>query len=559
MPRFLSLFLLGSFLFLARSVDAATQLVVATRFVDHCSTCTVDTRGVRTATAFSGAALTWRPGLDAQNAVLRFSFASKSPATITIRQGERVLVQKRVEESVWELDVPIAKLSRGDELRLESDAAKGASWLDPVILVPARDQRPNILLICVDTLRADRLAAMPKTFAWLRRGARFTHAYANATWTLPSISTILTGVPPGVHNAGRRTDLGAATTQYDLRPRAGTHGYQMTMVGRKYEFRRLSPTIPTLPEMLRGAGYYTAAIHSNGYLDHPIGALRGFDLAQKYFGDGAGGTPTAFEWLARNRASRFALFLHYIDVHQWPLEIPDELRKTPPERYTSAQRALINSVYDKKCAEVDAQLDKLLAELESTGVLKNTIVILTADHGEAIAEYGRVDGHGAGVEENILRVPLAIFGPGIRPIEVATRVSLLSIVPTILDSARVPSRTEIASRSLRPLMNGAKQADRSFISEFVLYFGDQSAMYAGKWKYVEAAGGKQSLFDLTHDPAALTDVTDANPAIAEQMRRDFRRRQVAMLKQLQSQHDEGITLSPETIESLRALGYLGGQ
>lgn len=267
------------------------------------------------------------------------------------------------------------------------------------------------------------------------------------------------------------------------------------------------------------------------------------------------GTPRALEWIGSNRDTRFALFLHYIDIHQWPADVPRELYAVPFDRLTAGQRAQIRRAYDARCAALDHSIDQLLSRLKETGVLDNTIVILTADHGEAIAEYGRIEGHGQGVEENILRVPLAIFGPGIEPVEIPTRVSLRSITPTILDYAGVRAHPELATRTLRPMINGVRQRDRNFISEFVLYGDDQSALYSGSWKYVNA-GGNDLLFDLHRDPTATRNVAHAHPDVTTRLRREFRKREIDMLQRLQAQQDPGITLSPETIEALRSLGYI---
>ena len=492
--------------------------------------------------------------------MLRFSFVANGGASITIRQSGNVIAEKKLDGGVaWETEVPIAKLARTDVLSFES--TRDARWLDPVILVPTTDTRPNILIICVDTLRADRLGgannAMPKTWKWMQRGARFTRAYANAPWTLPSITTILTGVVPGVHNAGRRTDLGPATTEYDLRATPGKQGYRLTLDRHKYEFHRLSPSVPTLAEMLGHAGYYTAALHQNGYLDFPIDALRGFDLAFHYPGMGEVGTPRALDWLKRNRDTRFAMFLHYIEVHQWPVDIPQELRAIPEAKLTAEQRAKLGSLYDKQCAITDGYIDRVLSELDQSGALANTIVVITSDHGEAIAEYGRLEGHGAGVQENILRVPLGFFGPGIKPSSIDTRVSLRSIVPTLLDYARVP-RADMAQRNMRPMIEGRRGHDRDFISEFVLYGDDQAAMYSGRWKYVDGEGGAEFLYDLPSDPDALKDVGNEYRDVLDRLHRAFRKQQIEQLDRLKAEKDEGITLTPETIDSLRSLGYLGG-
>jgi arylsulfatase A-like enzyme len=560
------LFSLLSLLLLAPAASAAPQLIVVRRLTDNCSECAIATHRGRAVVGLTRNSFVWHPNVDARDAVLRFSFAVEAPAVITIRKGSSVLFKNKLDTGKsWDTDVPAGTLTRADAISFSAEVPADATvnWIDPVILVPsAEPPRTNVLVIIVDALRADRLGgahnAMPKTLAWTRRGAFFTRAYANAPWTLPSISTILTGVFPGVHNGGRRTDVGPADSDYDLNPKPGTHGYRLTIMKRQYEFRALNRSVPTFAEILGRAGYYTGAIYQNGYLNHPADALRGFDLALQYpsyFAETA--TSTALDWIAKNRNTRFAALVHYIEVHQWPTDIPPELRRVGAAGLNAEQRAFLAGKYDTRCANTDAQIDRLLTELKATQVLDNTVVVITADHGEAIAEYGLIEGHGAGVEEDILRVPLAVFGPAIKPARIATRVSLASVLPTLLDYTRVPVRKEVGERTLRPMMEGKRAADRDFISEFVLYGNDQSAVYSGKWKYV-AASGKDLLFDLQRDPEAVTDVAAAHPDVTERLRRAFRKRQVDMLERLQAERDESLTLTPETMESLRSLGYIGG-
>jgi hypothetical protein len=116
--RSLAVFVVGSFLFLAPGVDASPQLAVARRFADDCTVCSTATHAARSAIAVSLRAFRWRPRVDAQNAVLRFSFVAKGAATITIRQSDNVIAERQIDGGVaWETDVPLATLSRVDSIR----------------------------------------------------------------------------------------------------------------------------------------------------------------------------------------------------------------------------------------------------------------------------------------------------------------------------------------------------------------------------------------------------------------------------------------------------------
>jgi choline-sulfatase len=441
-------------------------------------------------------------------------------------------------------------------------AAPEVSWLGPRVLAAVPAWGPNIVVVCVDTLRADRVgsgpaAAMPRLAQRLKSAAWFPRAYANASWSLPSMASILTGLYPSQHHAGRRQRLGPARVETDYQTRPSRGGIELTIRGEVYRFQMLHPSVAALQDLLGAAGYRTVAIHSNGYVGPPTAVLDEMDLAVHYPPDAEQGSDTAIALLREVADSRFFLFLHYIDPHQWPREIPLELQGKELEQLTAADRKRILAVYDGLVGRTDRQLDRFFAALDQLDLAAETAIIFVADHGERFFEKGVVGSHGGSHYESVLRVPLALWLPGTQGGEVRTRVSTVDIAPTVLELVGIVPPATLSGRSLLPLNRPTYRADdRDFFAEFVLWSADETALVAGRWKYVARAAGGDLLFDLAADPTEEREVAARHPAIASQLHR----RVAAHVREGRSGF-RALTyprteLDRQTIDSLRALGYV---
>ena len=299
-----------------------------------------------------------------------------------------------------------------------------------------------VVLITLDTTRRDALSQMPQLSAWGAQGALYHRATSNAPWTLPSMASALTSVPPHVHGAGaRRHDA-------DDAPRLGLHAAR-----------------PTLADALHERGYVSVAVITNPYLAPRYGLTarfdRVFDLSQeeslaraarrsslaRLFVDprpanAKAAVHRALEALDRVEGGRFFLWLHLIDPHapygqrgeDETCALPscwDDWRgarqsRTPPDPDTLAA---IRGLYDAELAELDAALAPLLARLTERS--PEALVIVAADHGEAFNEDGVME-HGEGFTEAELAVPLLVRAPGLAPTTTSRGVCLSGLYETTL-------------------------------------------------------------------------------------------------------------------------------
>ena len=401
---------------------------------------------------------------------------------------------------------------------------------------------------------------MPNLARRMAAGTVFEQAYANSSWSLPSMATILTGLYPGQHNAGRRAMVGESEEAVDYNARVAQGGIELTINHKVYRFQMLHPSVFTLQETLGGAGYLTGAIHNNGYVSYPTRVLEDFDYVEHYKEhDAAVGTARALDWIDPIGRTRFLLFLHYIDPHQWPRRIPEELRGKPLPELQEADREAILGTYDSLVRYTDTHLEDFFRGLEERGLAEETLVVLLADHGERFFEKGVTGSHGGSFLETVIHVPLAFWGPSVLPGTVAAPTHLVDVVPTVLDFVGEPSPARFQGRSLRAWMLGDRRGlpDREVISEFVLWGPEQAALLEGPWKYVyypETRRGE--LYDRLKDPRELNDLAEARPEVAARLHErltTYLRNSAARFAAL----EYGRTAPDDKmLDSLRALGYI---
>jgi choline-sulfatase len=407
---------------------------------------------------------------------------------------------------------------------------------------------PNVILITLDTTRADRMgflnsksALTPSLDSLARQSSVFTRAYSQVPLTTPSHATILTGTFPQFNNVN---DLGSP----------------------------LGSDLPYIPEILRQQGYHTAAFVGSQVLD-PKGAGapgfdRGFETYDAPFHSRGPGedryqsverkgmkvVDSALAWLNQNARSPFFLWLHFYDPHD-PYD--------PPAPFNSG----FASAYDGEIAYMDSAIGKLLAALRAQGLYDQSIIIVVADHGEAFGEHGERS-HGLFLYDETLHVPLLIKLPGITPVHprIESRVGLVDIAPTLLQELGVTQPAMLQGKSLldllKPSPKGTKTGNAADATQDRPEYAETDYPYrafgwsslrawrAGKYLYIDAP--RRELYDQSVDPEAAHNLANSAPGVASTMAAqldDFRRK-TSRAGQSQA------ALTPEQAAKLQALGYV---
>jgi arylsulfatase A-like enzyme len=389
----------------------------------------------------------------------------------------------------------------------------------------------NVLLITVDTLRADRVgfagyepAETPAMDGLAERGAAFLNAVASAPVTLPSHATILTGLYPPAHGA---LDNGL------------------------YE---LAEGVPTLAGVLAGRGYQTAGFIGAFVLAGKYGTARGF----QHFDDELRGprrmghnykerraeevTDAVLDWVReRDRARPYFAWAHYFDPHA-PYDSPGDFAYRFPGR-----------PYDGEIAYTDHQIGRLLDGLREDGALERTLIVLTADHGEAFGDGGELT-HGLLLRGSTLRVPLVISAPGGLPrgVRVEGTVSTADILPTVLELVGVETPA-VDGVSLVAVLGGDAPPERAAYSETRLPFDEYGwSMLAGVrtdgWAWVRAP--RAELYDLEADPGEANSVHARHPDVTAELDAEVE----AVLAGAIASERAGAP-DAEELEALAALGY----
>ena len=400
---------------------------------------------------------------------------------------------------------------------------------------------PNVLLIIVDTLRADRLGCYgdkdietPTIDVLADDGILFEQAIAQVPLTWPSHAAIFTGTYP-FHN-GVQDFTGQPLSQ---------------------EFR-------TLAEGLKAHGYSTGAVVSSFVLDRSWGLARGFDFYHDAFSGMAfvhsdlalvqrraeQSVDQALAWLEGGRQRPFFLFLHLFDPHS-PYD--------PPEPFRSRYR---QRPYDGEVAYADQQLGRVLQWLKQKGLYDETLIVFLSDHGESLGEHGESE-HGFFVYNSTLRVPLIIKPPAsspLRPRRIAAPVETISVAPTILQLAGIQDsiQNQFQARSLVALMShGQAREDQAAYGETFYPFSSFGwsplrSLQTARYHYIEAP--EAELYDLPADLQEKNNLAPGKGDAAAALRGQLLELVGRYPPPARDQRAAGLT--PEEIEKLRSLGYV---
>jgi len=397
----------------------------------------------------------------------------------------------------------------------------------------------NVLLITLDTTRADRLGSYGHASARTRHmdrlaaeGVRFERAYSPAPITLPAHASLFTGLYPFAH--GVRNN------------------------GNFY----LPEKFRTLTTVLRAHGYHTGAFVSAFVLDRRYGLARGFDTYDDRQ-EAPGSQVVKLE--AERRGDRTALALHgWLDEHArrqpgkpffaWlHLFDPHEPYRPPPP----FKEAFAGAPYDGEIAFDDAIVASVRERLERLGLSERTLVVIAGDHGESLGDHGE-ETHSMFVYESALHVPLILWRPGLLPggTVVAPPVRLTDVAPTILELVGAPPLETAHGRSLVPLiLRGDKSPPpavyaETLLPQFYMNWAPLRAIREERWKYIEAP--RPELYDLQADPGETRNLLAEHGSVGKALARELER-----LTAGSPGADASGRMDAETLEKLASLGYVG--
>ncbi|MCB9759567.1 MAG: sulfatase [Alphaproteobacteria bacterium] len=436
---------------------------------------------------------------------------------------------------------------------------------------PAVGEGTNVLLVTWDTTRPDRLgpyggpAATPILDRLAAEGVTFEQAVTTAPLTQPAHLSILTGQPT--------TETGVVV-----------NGTQLGERGAMIQHR------------MKAAGYTTGAAVSGFPLHSKYGWDQGFDLYDDDFGaipglhrlslthaseqlllpgntlrerEGAGATRRARQFIERNADGAWFFWLHLFDPHAPyealdvadaptdgpPLDLPGYW--PPPHRRITSADWLIHA-YDAELARVDGYTGQVIATLERLGLLEDTVVVVTADHGESLTEHGLLFDHGEDLYDPSLRVPLVVRAPGVGQsgARVGCQVSVIDLVPTVEALVGLPP-AEAQGRSLVPALRGEGCADTPVVSTAP---GERTpdppidaSVREPPYKLIQYAArpdapAREALFNLEDDPGELRDISGSPEALGKQ--RAMKGATEGAPEVQAPELDEG------SMDALRVLGYI---
>ncbi len=532
----------------------------------------------------------------------------RTPVTFRVLAGAMEVFSKSLGDAqVWEdQDVDLSSYAgRNLKLAFETTAPKGGAvglWTNPLLTTSAAKNRPNVLIYMIDTLRADHTSlygyardTTPYMKSLGAQGLVFDDCQVQATWTKPSVASLMTSLYSFTHGI-RRDD--------DTIPKGAT----------------------TLAEKLRAAGYVTASLLTNPLAGRLSGLQRGFDYVLEWQAvtrhvnvkedratDSAALNRALFPWLEKHRDEPFFVYAHATDPHAPyqppaafeakfadPAETPAfdrdffKLKKlalshggfgvnralcvkagVDPGRFIA--RAVDR--YDAKVLHNDWRFQQLTEKMRQLGILDNTLIVVVSDHGEEFWEHGWT-GHGQSLYQELARGVLLMRHPKLIPAprRIAEPVQLIDVMPTVLDLLGLQIPETAQGQSLLPLIKGQPFQRRGLVmtSRFAHPYSQRNELLPenhidsvgeldANWKLIyrekakEVGMNKVELYDRRSDRGDTRNVAAENPREVDRMMTDIgkwmdRQRQV---RNLLGQGAKA-TVDQQTLDHLRSLGYLGG-
>ena len=434
----------------------------------------------------------------------------------------------------------------------------------------AASTSPNVLLVLIDTLRADKLGCYgndlgltPNIDRLAAQGCLFEKAFSHAPWTLPSVSSLLTSTYPVRHGAGGRLDS-----------RGGLTG--------------LASDVRTMAECYADQGYDTGAIINVLFLSPKYGIGRGFadyDFQpprkdQRVQRRSTEVTDSALTWIKaqKQRSGRpFFYMVHYFDPHltydpparfREKFALPAD-RTVDPDLFGTERDMIklrqgrldpsllplyrLEHLYNGEIAYTDEQVGRLLAGLQEMGLDDSTVVVLTADHGEEFLDHRGFE-HGHTLYDELIHIPLVIRYPElVRPGRVRAAVGQVDVGPTLCGLAGIQPESTFQGESLEPLIYGESTKDRAVLSQGNIWGPSRTSLRYDGYKLITGAG-EAALYHVAVDSRERRDVS------GEGGQQALRVEMSEVMRSLLSRAGQGeaVDLSSDEVKSLRALGYVRG-
>jgi len=419
----------------------------------------------------------------------------------------------------------------------------------------------NIILISIDTLRADHLhcygyprETSPNIDRIAKGAIVFENAISQSAWTLPSHVSMMTGLFPYEH---------------------GLVYYDNEGLEDKKSYGTMDRSLPTLAKILKKNGYRTISYNGGGWVDPTFGLNEGFDLYKwggRYFKDNV---PKSLKWIQSHKKSRFFLFLHAYDVHPpfnaakqfnifYEYEGPhktEEITVNSIDDVDSPEYKYYLSQYDAGIRRADYYLGLLFDMLKEEGLDTNTVVIITSDHGEMLKKRHGRWGHIYPLYEELIRVPLIIKIPGQAPARFSRQVpASVSLLPTILDIAGIQKKEVRNQYDLMRIVRGESIQFDLILSETGRTSGQRlcRAVRTDQWKLSRHTREKLDpwleLFDIKNDPTEQKNMADQNEDMNEVTKYLLNKLEFFSGGSLSQKTEK--KLDEETLERLRSLGYI---
>ena len=428
-----------------------------------------------------------------------------------------------------------------------------------------REPGPSVLLVVVDTLRADRLGSYgnergltPCLDRFAARSFLFEHASSHAPWTLPATASLYTSQLPSQHGAG----------------------------GRAPSFTGLGPSAPTAASVFADAGYATAAFVNVGFLGKDFGMHRGFahfdEESRSSTGrdrDAVETTDSALAWLGEERTQPFFLLVHYFDPHA-PYDPAPPFRKrfaapsdSEPGSFIYGTGAHLRrlrdgdlvlapeiigraeALYDAEVAYTDAEIGRLFDGLAELGLAEGTCVVVTADHGEEFLDHGGFE-HGHSLYAELVHVPLLLHVPGLSPGRSAAVVRHVDLLPTLCAITGTSGRSTFEGTSLVPLLGDPAGASRTVLTEGNRWGPTMVGWYDGEHQLI-TAGSKRELYRWPEDLGQETDLAASDPERVRVLHETLGT-ELARLAARRGERAAEVEIGADGLDALRDLGYVGG-